>query len=74
MNPEIYFYSHNETHSDTIEGLATLSCLVAIFGRLREVNVNNISQHCRIRVQQDRIQLYFTTLATHNKSWFPGGA
>ena len=20
------------------------------------------------------IQLYFTTLATHNKSWFPGGA
>ena len=23
MNPEIYFYFHNETHSDTIEGLAT---------------------------------------------------
>ena len=23
---------------------------------------------------RDKIQLYLTTLATHNKSWFPGGA
>ena len=25
-------------------------------------------------IQYNTIRLYFTTLATHNKSWFPGGA
>ena len=25
-------------------------------------------------IRYDTIQLYLTTLATHNKSWFPGGA
>ena len=27
-----------------------------------------------MQLQYNTIQLYFTTLATHNKSWFPGGA
>ena len=33
---------------------------------LGEIQYNTIPYHT--------IRLYFTTLATHNKSWFPGGA
>ena len=41
-------------------------------------NPNEVdSTPCSVRPtagRYDTIQLYLTTLATHNKSWFPGGA
>ena len=44
-----------------------LFCVVA-------VDVSSSSSSSYNTIQYNTIQLYFTTLATHNKSWFPGGA